>query len=590
MAETWKIVYSAYGKYKWRIALLIFLGLVSGLSESIGIAVLIPLFSLLVNGSVSESDFISRTIAGAFEFLPFALSLETILMTIVFLFLLRGIATFLFHYNRTRFIVDYRSSIMKEILGAMLGSSWPFLLRQKLGHLQNTFLRSVQQGILLLTALTQAISTTTGFAVYLFVALTIDYRITFVTLGIGAVIMFVLRPLVRRARAAAGRMRDFEKETAQHISEHVIGMKTVKALGVKEAVLKVGEKFIDEFGLENMKAGILRSLGIDFIQPLSMVFIAFLFAFFYREPGFNLGIFIVTIYLVQKIFVKIESGQRISHSLAEFIPYTADVVQLRNDLLAHKEEDALGKPFVFREKLEFQGVGLLYQSGKEALHEVSFTVRRGESLGLVGPSGAGKTSIADLTLRLFEPSHGNITLDGVEIREIDMSQWRLRVGYVSQEPFLLNDTIMRNIKFYDEAITDADVFEAARLANIYDFITSLPKGFDTTVGERGVLLSAGQRQRIALARVLARRPELLILDEATSALDNESELSIQQAIRALKGKVTVFTIAHRLSTIMDADRLLVLDGGKIVEEGKPEILVNNPQSYFSKVYHLKRDL
>ncbi len=587
MIQTWKIVYQAYGKYKWRIALLVVLGFVSGLAESTGIAALIPLFSFLVNNSAQEGDFVSRFMLTFFNYFSLPFNLETVLGIIVFLFLIRGVSTLAFHYTRTRFIVDYRSSVMKEILGAMLGASWPFLLQQKLGHLQNTFLRSVQQGILLLTALTQAISATTAFAVYLAVALAIDYKVTLLTVGIGIILVLFLRPLVGRSRAAAHIMRDFEKETAQHVSEHVIGMKMVKALGVKEEVFKGGERLINEFGRYNLKAGILRSLGIDFIQPLSLVFIAILFAFLYRDPGFNLGVFIATIYLVQKIFVKIETTQRISHSLAEFIPYTADIVELQKNLLAHKEEDAGNKPFVFKEKLEFLDVAFQYNYSKEVLRAVSFVLPRGGSVGLIGPSGSGKTSIADLILRLFNPSWGSITLDGTNIKEIDMNEWRKRVGYVSQEPFLLNGTIMENIRFYDDGISDMDAVEAARLANAYNFIDALPRKFETLVGERGVLLSAGQRQRIALARVLARRPEILILDEATSALDNESELFIQQAINALKGKVTVFTIAHRLSTILDTDHLLVLDGGFIRERGSPEELLEKKESYLSKMYHLK---
>lgn len=262
-------------------------------------------------------------------------------------------------------------------------------------------------------------------------------------------------------------------------------------------------------------------------------------------------------------------------------------MELQKNLLENKEKDSGGNPFAFKERLEFAKVSLLYPSGKEALKEISFRLGRGESVGLIGPSGSGKTSVADLILRLFEPSRGHITLDGTKIKEIDMGEWRRRVGYVAQEPFLLNTTIRENIKFYDDSISDQDIMEAAKQAYIYDFVSSLPQGLDSSVGERGVLFSAGQRQRIALARVLARHPEILILDEATSALDNESEFAIQQAIRALKGRITVFTIAHRLSTILDADRLLILAEGKIVEEGHPKDLLNDPESLFSKVYNLK---
>lgn len=578
--ETWKTLYQAYGTHKWRIALLVVLGLVSSLLESFGIAALIPLFSLLVGTSAPGTDFASKLVLRLFDYLPLSYGLESVLAVIVFFFLVRAVFTLAFHYTRTKFVVDYRSMIMKDMLSSVLNSSWPFLLQQKLGHLQATFLRSVQQGVLLLTSLTQAIGAATAFFVYLIAALAIDHEITLYTVGVGAVLVVILRPLASRARTAANRMKDVERETTQHLSEHVIGMKTVKALGAKEQVLRRGNVLIEEFGKENMKAGILRSLGIDFVQPLSLLFIATIFAIFYKESGFNLGVFIATIYLVQKIFVNIESLQRISHSLAEFVPYTADIVELRKQLVENREEDAGGKPFVFKEKLEFHNVGLTYQSDKEVLKNVSFKLEKGKSIGLIGPSGSGKTSIADLILRLFEPNRGNITLDGTGIKDINMGHWRKRVGYVAQEPFLLNDTIKANIRFYDKSISEKDILDAANQAYVYGFVTS---DLETQVGERGAMLSVGQRQRIALARVLARKPDILILDEATSALDNASQDFIKQTISDLKGKVSVFIIAHRLSTIKDVDWLLVLEGGEIKEQGNPEDLKRNSESLFSMV-------
>ena len=152
---------------------------------------------------------------------------------------------------------------------------------------------------------------------------------------------------------------------------------------------------------------------------------------------------------------------------------------------------------------------------------------------------------------------------------------------------LMNDTIANNIRFYNNSITDKDIESAAKAANIYEFIMKCPDGFNTAVGERGVMLSGGEKQRIIIARVLARKPKLLILDEATSSLDNESEIKIKQAINNLKGKITVFVIAHRLSTIINSDRLLVLENGKIIEEGSPNELLKDKKSYFSKVYNIR---
>jgi ABC-type multidrug transport system fused ATPase/permease subunit len=206
---------------------------------------------------------------------------------------------------------------------------------------------------------------------------------------------------------------------------------------------------------------------------------------------------------------------------------------------------------------------------------------------LIGPSGSGKTTIADLLLRLFKPDSGQITIDGKDINKLDLVEWRRNIGYVSQDIFLMNGTIADNIRFYDDSIGDEAIAKAAKMANIDSFIESCPDKYNTVIGERGVMLSAGQRQRIIIARVLGRNPKLLILDEATSALDNESEIQIQKVIEGLRGKLTVLVIAHRLSTIINSDKLIVLENGNIKEEGKPEDLLRDKDSYFYKVYNIR---
>ena len=206
---------------------------------------------------------------------------------------------------------------------------------------------------------------------------------------------------------------------------------------------------------------------------------------------------------------------------------------------------------------------------------------------MIGPSGAGKTTFVDLLLRLFEPQEGVVLLNGKSASRINLRDWRKNVGYVSQDVFLLNDTIGNNIRFYDDSVSDADLVRAAKMANIYDFIQAQPQKFLTPVGERGLSLSGGQRQRVALARVLARKPKILILDEATSALDNESELLVQKSIEGLKGEVTIIIIAHRLSTVMISDKLVILDKGRILEEGVPAKFLKDQDSYFAKLYNLK---
>ncbi|NLY29542.1 MAG: ABC transporter ATP-binding protein [Firmicutes bacterium] len=218
-------------------------------------------------------------------------------------------------------------------------------------------------------------------------------------------------------------------------------------------------------------------------------------------------------------------------------------------------------------RVTFENVTFAYVPGQPVLQEINLEVEPGEIVALVGPSGAGKTSLVNLLPRFYDPTAGTVWLDGIDLRELSVRELRQQIGLVPQETILFGVSVRENILFGRPDATEQEIIEAARIANAHDFITALPDGYDTLVGERGAALSGGQRQRIAIARAVLRSPRLLILDEATSALDTESELLVQEALSRLMTGRTTFVIAHRLSTIRNAHRILVLDEGKIVESG-----------------------
>ena len=230
--------------------------------------------------------------------------------------------------------------------------------------------------------------------------------------------------------------------------------------------------------------------------------------------------------------------------------------------------------------ISFNNVSFAY--GKEhekVLDNISFNIDKGEIIALVGPSGAGKSTLVDLIPRFYDTLGGSITIDGTDIREIQIGSLRSMMGIVTQETFLFDDSIKANIAYGVNNLSDKEIEEAAKAANAHDFIANLADGYDTIIGERGVSLSGGQKQRIAIARAIVKNPPILILDEATSSLDSESEKHVQSAIENLMNHRTVFVIAHRLSTVHNASKILVLDKGKIVQEGKHEELVNTDGLY-----------
>ncbi len=240
-----------------------------------------------------------------------------------------------------------------------------------------------------------------------------------------------------------------------------------------------------------------------------------------------------------------------------------------------------------KEAIEIKNVSFSYNKGSEVLKNVSFSIPKNKTIALVGGSGAGKSTTSDLLLGLLQPAEGVILVDNIPLSQYNILEWRKHIAYVTQETILLHNTVKSNITWgIEDEIEESKLIEVSKLANAYSFIKEMKDGFDTIIGDRGVRMSGGQRQRLALARALARNPKLLILDEATSSLDAESELQVQSAIESLSDSMTILIIAHRLSTIRNADKIYVLESGQVVESGSYEGLMQS-KGRFYELYNLQ---
>jgi ABC-type multidrug transport system fused ATPase/permease subunit len=262
-----------------------------------------------------------------------------------------------------------------------------------------------------------------------------------------------------------------------------------------------------------------------------------------------------------------------------------DILDLTKEDIRQQHTDI--SPLRLRGEVAFEEVLFAYPSRIEieVLKGISFRAEPGESIAIVGPSGAGKSTITQLLLRFYEPISGNILIDGKKASLYDLSYLRNQMAIVPQDVLLFGGSIRENILYGKPGANEAEIIEAAEKANAMKFIEGFPEGLDTIVGERGITLSGGQRQRIAIARAVLKNPSILILDEATSSLDSESERLVQEALDLLMKGRTTFIVAHRLSTIRNADRIIVLDGGKVVESGNHQQLIANTEGLY---YHLSR--
>ncbi len=515
------------------------------------------------------------------------LSIGYLLLFIATLFILKAALQVAGSYIQLRIVADYEEATRNRLFRAMLAANWPFLVQEKLGHLQAILMTNVSTASSLLSHIGLVIMIIAALLVYVTVAVNISLTITAITLALAGSLFFLFRSSMPKIRALAYHTQAVNKQIAHHVDETVVGMKTVKAFSVADAVAERAREYFRTFKTNQLMVSFLGIVAGAILQPASLVLICVVFAISYRLPNFNFAALIAVAYLIKQIFVYVESLQKKFFSMHASFPALEDLLRYEDATSAACESFVGALPFRFERELRFHNVSFAYREHVPVLADFSFVVPRGQMVGLIGPSGAGKTTISDLVLRLLTPTSGVITVDDVPIHDIAIADWRRRVGYVSQDVFLLNDTIAANIRFYDASITDDAMVSAAKAANIYDFIMQRPQGFDAVVGERGLLLSGGQRQRLSIARVLARKPEVLILDEATSALDNESELRVHDVIMGLRGKITVLVIAHRLSTILSADAMVALDHGSIVESGAPLLLLKDPNTYLYKMYHIR---
>lgn len=330
---------------------------------------------------------------------------------------------------------------------------------------------------------------------------------------------------------------------------------------------------------------------VEAIQAFLIIFVEFLL-FYFAVRYWSLGIVTVGTFVLIQIYIIGLVGQlwNISHVIRDLYSAFADAKEMVEIMkLSHEIKDVpLAQLIeVSRGEVGFKNVSFNFNETRKVLDDISLTIKGGEKVALIGPSGAGKSTFVRLILRLYEVTSGEITIDGQNVAKVTQESLRRNISLVPQDPILFHRTLMENIRYGRAEASDVEVIEAARLAHCDEFIDNLPLGYQTFVGERGIKLSGGERQRVAIARAILKRAPILILDEATSSLDSHSEALIQDALSTLMKDCTTIVIAHRLSTIRMMDRIVVLDGGKVLEEGSHDKLLSDEKSLYKKLWTLQ---
>ncbi len=557
------------------LALALVLLTISGALEALIVLLLEPVINLWSGAGttrISQFDFLRNLL----DFLPSLLGLDQgnelvgIALLLVLFSLIKGLSLYLSEYLMVYSGQKVVAQLRKTLFAGLLDHSLSFYTRHSTGHLMARIVSDTER-------LQEAVSKqlADGFrqlillVTFLTVVFVIDWKLSLFSLAVLPVVLWLTVKMGKRVHRLTWDGQQRVADLSHSLQEAIAGQRIVKAFGMesyeRERFRGLADRLVS-INLKNTRVTALSSPLMEFIGYL--VFAPFLLYINWQiASGVSLGAFVAFVVALFKLYEPLRKLSRMHLHFQQAFACASRIFELLH--LPPEIQDRPGAADLapFRRELRFQDVNFSFGEDVPVLTSINLTIRRGEIVAVVGKSGAGKSTLASLILRFYDVTEGRVTIDGSDLREVTQASVRRQIALVSQDTFLFNDTVRNNIAYGRKNCGFDRILEASRAANCHDFVEGFPQGYDTVIGERGHRLSGGQRQRIAIARAVLKGAPILILDEATSALDGASEKLVQEALNRLMSHCTTLVIAHRLSTVRRADRIIVLDGGRIVEKG-----------------------
>jgi ATP-binding cassette subfamily C protein len=550
-------------------------------AESAGLLLLVPMMEAL---GLQTGDGGAGQIAGIVRRVLHAAGLGTSLPVVVGLYacavasqtLLSRWQTTAFYRLEHTFVARLRTRLYL----AIAGSTWTFFIQARASDLTHALTSELQRVGVATYQLMGLVGSALVSLVYIGLALRVSPVMTGIAVLCGIVPLLLVGGRIRRASVAGDRIDEATGEFYAATIEHLAAAKTTKSYGAEARSSEVFERLARAVARTNVDAMRLHVNDRALIDLAAVVTLAGLLLFAVNGLHLANAEVLLLLFLFARVMPRLTSLYTGMHGLMGLLPSFRAITELQARCEAAREPAGdRAEEIALTRAVRCDRVTYRYPGrSTPALAELSLAIDAGATTAVVGVSGSGKSTLADLVLGLLTPEAGRVLIDDVPLDPSRLASWRRQIGYVAQETFLFHDTVRANMLWACPEATDEDILEAFRQAAADRFVAALPQGLDTVLGDRGMRLSGGERQRLALARALLRRPALLVLDEATSALDSDNERLVLQSIHALRGRVAIVIITHRLSTIRGADRVHVLEAGRLVESGPWDVLIADQDS------------
>ena len=566
---------------KKNFLLILLLNIGVALTGSISIVMLVPMLDLL-QVSVNDGSTLGLLLQ-PFHAMTYLQRASVIIVVFVVLLLLRAVLSSFATVRQNAYLERYEMELRKGVYDAISAASWETLSADSGSNLIQLITLQCRQARFCLQWTIGLIASAFSASLQLVIALWMSLPVTLMALIVGAGFLILFKPFLKKSKDYGKKAVEVNRELYQEIQNQLNSIKEIRAYGVEkhhgELFDKISQTYYDT-SLRTTQLRVIPQLCYS-VAAAILIALAFVYSVLILDTG--TAQLMILVYIFSRLWPVFSSWQGQLQNIQTYVPAFETIRENVSKLAGStQKEEVCSGVISFSHEIAFDNVGFTYlSSNEEVLHDVSFALSSGSVTALVGPSGAGKSTTADLLLGLLRPTRGRILIDGKELTASELRAWRKAIGYIPQEPLILNATVRENLlRFHPEA-TEDEMIDALKRALAWPFVEKLSMGLDTVLGDKGVRLSGGERQRIVLARVLMGQPKLIILDEATSALDYESESFIRETIRSLREHTTVLIIAHRMATIRGADRAIVLLDGKVAEQGTLHELLGKDNGYLA---------